>query len=278
MSDVLWVFVIVESSDSEGDALAEQHCSSIQSVERAIAILKSFTQERPERGVSELSRELGLHKSTVSRMMMTLERGGLLSKNPETRRYRLGVDLIGLAAGVVQYMDVREVALSFLQQLAGACQETAILAVLDAGQIVNVEQFVPPMRQVKNVGRVGRRMSPHCTAAGKVLLAYLSPGELGRALPEELERFTPHTITDPGELRRELARVREQGYATAREELEKGLNVVAAPVFDHAGQVRSAISVAGPAYRLPSDLLPQLAALVVDVARQISEQLGYRQG
>ena len=109
----------------------------MQSVERAIAILKSFSQEKPERGVNELSRELGLHKSTVSRLMITLERGGLLSRDPETERYRLGVDLIGMAAQVVNYMDVREVARPFLGQLAGTCQETVNLAVLNAGQVIN---------------------------------------------------------------------------------------------------------------------------------------------
>jgi DNA-binding IclR family transcriptional regulator len=106
-------------------------------VERAIAILKSFSLERPERGVNELSRELGLHKSMVFRLMITLERGGLLSRNPETERYRLGVDLIGMAAQVVSYMDVREVARPFLRQLAETCQETVNLAVLNAGQVIN---------------------------------------------------------------------------------------------------------------------------------------------
>lgn len=262
----------------KGDDLAEQRRSTIQSVERAIAILKSFSHEKPEWGVNELSRELELHKSTVSRLMRTLERGGLLSRHPETERYRLGVDLIGMAAQVVSYMNVREIARPFLRQLAEACQETVNLAVLDGGEIVNLEQIVPSARRVKNIGWVGRRMCPHCTAAGKVMLAHLSPQKLDRILPDELERFAPRTITKPHELKKELAQVRDQGYATAQEELEKGLNVVAAPVYDHTGGVRSAISVAGPAYRLPAELLPELAAVVMDTARQISEKLGYRQG
>jgi DNA-binding IclR family transcriptional regulator len=98
-----------ENLGRKGDEVARQFSSTVQSVERAIAILKSFSLEKPERGVNELSRELGLHKSTISRLMITLERGGLLSRNPETERYRLGVDLIGMAAQVVSYMDVRQV-------------------------------------------------------------------------------------------------------------------------------------------------------------------------
>jgi len=257
--------------------LARQRSSDVQSVERAITILKSFSLERPERGVSELSRELGVHKSTISRLMRTLEHGGLLSRNPETERYRLGVDLIGLAAQVVSYTDVREVARPFLRGLAESCQETVNLSVLDAGQVVNLEQFVPHARRIKNIGRVGRRMSPHCTAAGKMLLAHLPQDELDQILRDGLERFTPYTITDPDELRMDLDRVRERSYATVCEELEEGLNVVATPVHDHTGQVVASISVAGPAYRVTPALFPDLAARLMDAAAKISERLGYRQ-
>ena len=271
----------------------ERRSSGLQSVERAITILKSFSLEKPERGVNELSRDLGLHKSTVSRLMKTLESGGLLSRNPESERYRLGIDLIGLAAQVVSFMDIREVARPLLRQLAEMCQETVNLSVLDAGQVVNLEQFVPHTRRVKNIGWVGRRLPPHCTATGKVLLAFLPQDEadgrhpaddrhpadgrhpLNQVLQADLERFTPHTIIDPERLQEELARVREQGYAIAREELEEGLNAIAAPVYDHTGQVVASVSVAGPAYRVTSELCPQLAAQSMDVAARISELLGY---
>jgi IclR family KDG regulon transcriptional repressor len=259
----------------QGDEMAKRYSSTVQSVERTIAILKSFSQEKPERGVNELSQELGLHKSTVSRLMITLERGGLLSRDPETKRYRLGVDLIGMAAQVVSYMDVRQVARPFLRQLAEACQETVNLSVLDTGQIVNLEQFVPPTRQVKNIGWVGRRMRPHCTAAGKVLLAYLPQDELDRTLQGGLEKFTPHTITNPHQLQQELMRVRTLGYAISQEELEEGLNVVAAPIYDHTGQVTASASVAGPAYRITSKLLPELTTRLMDTTAKISERLGY---
>jgi DNA-binding IclR family transcriptional regulator len=262
--------------DREAKALATQRSSDVQSVERAIAILKSFSLERPERGVSELSREIGLHKSTVSRLMKTLEHGGLLSRNPESERYRLGLDLIGLSAQVISFVDVRQVARPFLRELAETCKETVNLSVLDAGQVVNLEQFVPPMRRIKNVGRVGRRMPPHCTAAGKVLLAYLPEEELEQVLQTDLQRFTPHTITDPVKLQQELDQVRRDGYATVREELEEGLNVVAGPVYDHTGQATASVSVAGPAYRVTPELLPHLADQVLGTVATISEQLGYR--
>jgi IclR family acetate operon transcriptional repressor len=259
--------------------IVEEPSSGVQSVERAIAVLKSFSLERVERGVGELSQELGLHKSTVSRLMKTLEQGGLLARNPETKRYRLGIDLIGLAAQVVSHMDAREVARPVLRKLAEECQESVNLAVLDAGQVVNLEQFVPRTRQIKNIGRVGRRMCPHCTAAGKVLLAHLAPDDLDRILADyQLERFTPQTIVSPDLLRRELAEARRQGYAIAQEELEEGLNALAAPVYDHRGRVVAAASVAGPAYRVTPERFAALALQLQVVTAQISRLLGYQQG
>jgi DNA-binding IclR family transcriptional regulator len=208
--------------------------------------------------------------------MKTLEQGGLLTRNPATERYRLGIDLIGLASLVVSYMDVREVARPFLRQLAEASQETVNLSVLDAHEVVNLEQFVPQTRQIRNVGRVGRRMCTHCTAAGKLFLAYLPVEELGWVLDKGLERFTPYTITDANKLQQELACVRARGYAISQEELEEGLNVVAVPVRDHTGQPVASVSVAGPAYRVTPAMFADLASQLAHTAATISEQLGHR--
>lgn len=266
-----------------GDKTARRSGSTLQSVERAIAILKAFSLEKPERGVGELSRELGLHKSTISRLMSTLEQGGLLARNPETHRYRLGIDLIGLAAQVVGYMDVREVAHPFLRSLADECQESVNLVVLDVppehserdAHVVNIEQFVPPARRVTNIGRVGRRMPPHCTAAGQVLLAYLPPASLQEILPEHLEVFTPHTIADRVRLDRELDAVRRQGYAVVQEELEKGLNALAAPIHDHRGRVVAAVSISGPAYRVTPEMFDPLAGRLLETTEAVSREMGY---
>jgi DNA-binding IclR family transcriptional regulator len=119
-------------------------------------------------------------------------------------------------------------------------------------------------------------MCVHCTAAGKVFLAYLPPPMVDRLLSRPLQRFTPHTITDPEQLRAELREVRHQGYSIVKEELEQGLNVVAAPIYDHTGQIVASVSVAGPAFRVTPDLLPELARQVVEVASEISQQLGYQ--
>jgi DNA-binding IclR family transcriptional regulator len=187
----------------------------------------------------------------------------------------LGIELIGLASQVVSYLDVREVARPFLQRLAKDCQESVNLVVLEDGQVINLEQFVPAARQVKNIGRVGRRMYAHCTAAGKIMLANLSPAKLDDALDSKLVRFTANTITQPDELRLQLAQIRKRGYAAAQEELEDGLNAIAAPIHDHTGQVVAAISIAGPAYRIPPEAFSQLARQLAEVTDQVSRKLGY---
>jgi DNA-binding IclR family transcriptional regulator len=257
--------------------LTKQPESTLQSVERAIAILKLFSLAKPEWGVSEMGREMKLHKSTVSRLLKTLEQGGLLSRNPDTERYQLSINLIGLAAQVVSLIDVRQVARPWMQQLAEMCQETVNLSILEAGQVVNLEQSLPQSHEIKSISWVGRRMSPHCTAAGKVFLAYLSQTELDRVLPKKLERFTPRTITTLVALQQELARVRELGYAVACEELEEGLNAIATPLYNHQSQVTASLNIAGPAYRVTPETFPKLAAQLKDVTAKISGQLGYRQ-
>lgn len=248
----------------------------VQSVQRAIAILKCFTADEPELSIGELSRRAGLPKSTVFRLVLTLEAGGLIAQNPETGRYRLGVDLIGLANNVIAYADVRRIARSHLRKLADTVQDTVSLTVLDRGDAVNLEQFEPPGRLVMRVGWVGRRMPAHTVSAGKAIIAFLGEQEEGALLDGHLKALTAHTITDRRAFGAELGRVREQGYATAFEELEEGLHALAAPVFNHEGRVVASVSVSGPAYRLTRERVREIAPQVIEVARQISRELGYQ--
>lgn len=250
----------------------------VQSVERAIAILKAFSAEEPELGVGELSRRLQLPKSTVFRLLQTLEAGGLISQNPETGQYRLGVDLIALAGNVLAFADVRSVARPHLRRLADSLQETVNLSILDRNQVINLEQFVGGDRLVMRVGWVGRRMPVHAVSSGKAILAFLPPDEVEALLREPLVALTPHTITDPDVLRAELQHIREQGYAIALEELEEGLHALSAPVWNHEGRVVASVSVSGPAYRLTEERLHAIAPEVLHTTHQISTELGYSHG
>jgi DNA-binding IclR family transcriptional regulator len=264
-------------SSNQLRAMTDRQAPTVRSVERAIAILKSFSASEPELGVGELSRRLDLPKSTVFRLLSTLESGGLVGQNPETDRYRLGVGLIGLADNVMGYASLRRMARPFLSQLASQARETVSLTVVDGREAVNVEQFVPPGRLVVRVGWVGRRMPIHAVSAGRAIIAFWPEDDVADLLHGDLPALTPNTITDKEALRARLQQVRQTGFDTAFEELEEGLSAVAAPVRDHRGCVAASVSVSGPASRLTRGWIAELAPLVVETADQIAREIGYRE-
>lgn len=248
--------------------------ASVRSVQKAISILKAFNISEPELGVNELSRRVGLHKSTVSRLLSTLEQAALVERNPETDKFRLGVELLALAGLVTVHADVRRTARPHLRSLADITEETVNLAVLDGEEAMNVEQVASP-RMVKDIGWVGRHTPLHCTCTGKVFLAHMPEDEVESVLARPLRRYTANTIVNPTRLRDELAKIRDQGFAVGREELEEGLNAIAAPVRNQEGEVVAAVAISGPAYRVSPDRFPALCLIVKETAQQISSQLGY---
>jgi DNA-binding IclR family transcriptional regulator len=248
--------------------------SSIQSVRRAATILRSFTAAEATLGVTTLSERLGLHKSTVSRLLSTLDREGFVEQDPETGKYRLGLGLVSLAGYALERLDLRRVAHPYLGALAELTQETINLTVPAGAEGVNIERVASP-RSIRYVGSVGRRTPLHCSSTGKVLLAFMSPAERAALLPQKLTRYTANTITDRAALDAELAQVQAQGYAVAREEYEEDLAAVAAPIRNHLGRVIATVSITGPAYRLEADKIAAFVPALLETAAKISAQLGY---
>jgi DNA-binding IclR family transcriptional regulator len=246
----------------------------IQSIERAAALMRCFTEAEPELGVSELSRRVNLHKSTVSRILATLQQEGFVGQNTATGKYRLGVGLIGLAGVALGRVDVRGAAYHHLDALVERTQESAGVSILDGPECVNVLSKPSP-RPIRYAMWIGRRLPLHCTASGKVLLAGQPPAEHARLLPPHLHRHTAGTITTVAELEQELARVASQGYALALEEYEEGYNAIAAPIHNHEGRVVGALSVSGPAFRLPEETLRDFAAPLLESAALVSGEMGY---
>lgn len=247
---------------------------SIQSVERAAAILRTFTDADSELGVTTISDRLGLHKSTVSRLLSTLQHEGFVEQDPETGKYRLGLGLITLAGAVLEQMDLRRVAQPYLNALSESTQETVNISVLDGSECVNIERIASP-KPIRYVGWIGRRTPLHCTSTGKVLLAYLTPEERDQILPDTLPRHTDKTITDRAVLERTLEQVRQQGYATAHGELEEGLSAAAAPIRDHTGRVVATVSISGPTYRIGPGRIEKYVALLGETAHKISVHVGW---
>jgi IclR family transcriptional regulator, acetate operon repressor len=248
--------------------------AGIQSVARAVGLLQALADSDGELGVTELGRRLGVHKATASRLVATLAEQRLVERNPVTDKYRLGFGLIHLAGSAMAGLDLTREARPVLEDLAERTLETVNLAVLDGDAVLNVDQITSP-RTVASRSWVGRRTPWHCTSNGKVLVAWLPEPDRERLLAGKLERLTERSIVQAPRLRSQLNEVTSRGYAQTVEELEQGLNAVAAPVRRADGQVAAAVSVAGPAFRMRPGELPRIARLAMDAAVAISRRMGH---
>lgn len=246
----------------------------IQSIQRAADILRCFSEAEPELGVMAISRRLELHKSTVSRILSTLQYEGLVSQNPQTDKYRLGLGLISLAGVALGRLDVRGAAQPYLNHLVEVTQETINVTVLDGRDCVNVERVASP-RPIRYVGWIGRRTPLHCTAAGKAILAFTPPEQREALLQLPLPRYTDNTITDKALLERALDQVCHDGYATAEEEFEAEFSAIAAPIFNHRREVVGAIAVSGPTYRFSSEQSESFVETLLETTTKVSAELGF---
>jgi len=245
----------------------------LRSVNNALAVLESFSVERPEIGVTELSQALGLGKSTVHRLLTSLASRGYVRKNPDTERYCLGFKAFEVGSLIAGRGAIREVAAPFLRSLMLATKETVHLGVLDEWEVVYIDKMESD-QPLQMYSRIGRRAPLHCTALGKALVAWEPEDWLDRFLRRRLRPYTPSTLTEPGDFRRELLKIRSTRYALDGEEFARGLKCVAAPLFDHSRRVVASIGIAGPAVRLSSERLPRLASLVRESAAGVSRALG----
>jgi IclR family acetate operon transcriptional repressor len=246
---------------------------NLQSVKRALTALE-VVADAGEIGVSELGRQLGVHKATASRLAAALADRDLLERNPQNDRYRIGFGLVRLAGSAIAGLDIVREAHPLLESLAEQTRETANLGVLSGDSVVYIDQ-VTGTRSVVAMSWVGRRTPLHCTSNGKVLLAFAPEPDRDRFLAAPMDRFSANTIVDASVLRTQLDEVRARGYAQTIEELEEGLNAVAAPVRRADGRVAAAISVSGPAFRMRGIDLPRMARFAMDAADAISHRLGY---
>jgi DNA-binding IclR family transcriptional regulator len=246
----------------------------IRSVDRAIAILDLLARDGWRAG-AEVARELGVHRSTALRLLGTLERHGLVERDPHTAKYRLGRRLPQLASVVTGEFDLRYLARPVCERLAGTLGETVTLDVLDLDEIVPIEQ-ASGSTSVVSVNWLGRRTPIHCTASGKVILASAPIAVRQRVLARPLERRTPNTIVDRAELEEQLAAALKAGFARTYQELEVGLDAIAAPVRSAVGAVVAAIDVSGQAHRLREGDRPELVRLTREAAADLSRRLGYR--
>jgi len=246
----------------------------LSSVANSLRLIKAFSEDHYEIGISDLAKRLGLAKSTVHRLASTLLEQGMLEQNAGDGKYHLGLALFELGTLVRRKMDFTVEARPYLRTLAERTGETVHLAILDHDSVLYI--ITHESKQALRMGsKVGTRVPVHSTAVGKTLLAFQPEAEIARIIARGLPASAPSTIVDPRVLQRELAQVRARDYAVDDEESEVGLRSIAAPVRSHSGNVIAAISIAGPVHRMTKKMLLGWVKELADAAAAVSQRLGW---
>jgi DNA-binding IclR family transcriptional regulator len=246
---------------------------SVPAVERTLAIFEILSQARLGLTLSELARRMQVPKSSLHCVLLTLERTSYVNRNRRTGRYLLALKLFGIANSALSGLKVREVAEPFLRALMEETQLTIHLAILERSEAVLVERVEPP-GLIRLATWVGKRMDVHCTSVGKALAAGLTEEQLNRVIHERpLLRHNDNTIVSVTKLKKELARVKEMGYAVDDEEEEIGLRCIGVPIRDASGTAVAAISIGGTTGQITESNVGRLAERVKKAAAGIAEAL-----
>lgn len=265
----------MSTNDLDAEKGTTGQSGGVQSVDRALQILDILARDG-HAGVSEIAEEMGVHKSTVFRLLESLVGREMVQQNTGRGKYQLGFGILRLATSIPARLSLVREARPFLEDLAQECKETVNLAVLRSNYAVNVDQALGPSSLATH-DWVGGLTPLHATSSGKVFLAALPADERRRILDEVgLSARTPRTITDREVLEKQLIDVAHNGYAETREELEIGLNAIAVPVYNHVGAVVGSVSISGPAFRFDPEKAPELISSLREAGLQISEKMGYR--
>jgi len=248
----------------------------IPSIHRAFVLLEAISETEEGLGVSELAHRTGWPKSSIFNILTTLSLDGYVAQDPDTGRYCMTIKLFSLSGTIVERMDIRRLASPLLVELMELTGETVNLGILDGTEAIYLETIAGPSAIRVNTWP-GKRLPIHRTSLGKALVADLTREELAAIITKTgLPRGTPNTHTTLEALEADLELTRQRGYAVDNEEDEVGMRCVGAPVRDYRGKTMAAVSVTGLAHRVPLESVPEIASAVMDVARRISERLGYK--
>lgn len=249
---------------------------SVQSVERAFAVLRSFTAERPVQGVSEIATALDLNRTTVHRLLATLESCGAVRRDPISHRYTISAGVLQFANVFHQMSNVRDIAHQAMVRLRDSTGQTAALHLREGFERVTISQVESNQDLRMTYRDLGVPQPLHLGAPGKAILAHLCPEEIEDYLVRrELVAFTEHSITHPTALRDELSKIQQNAISLSRQERRPGVVSVAAPVFDATGQVVGAMNICGPVHRISEEQIEEIIPLVRDAARETSRRLGW---
>lgn len=258
--------------------MTEDGAGFSQSLERGLAVLSSFTPDRPALGISELARMLGLTRSTTHRYVATLAALGYLHQDDATRKYRLGARVLDLGFSVLGSFDLREIAGPYLRRLTDTTGHTSNLAIRDDTDVILINRVRGRPGRYHHLEfslHAGSRLPSYCSATGKALIAFLPRPDLDRLLDRiDLTQRGPRTLTSKAALLAELEQVRRTGVAVNDEELDSGLRSIAAPVRSRSGEIVASVNVAIPWSPVAmSELVARFGPAVAATARQIAAQV-----
>ena len=246
--------------------------NTIRAVDRAVDVLLCFSTQTPALNMTQISERTGIHKSTVHRMLATLEQRHFVQRDAETGIYRLGVRLIQMAHLSLEGINIHQVALPYMQILADEFRETVDLAVLDQNHVMFLDVIQSPQR-VKLSSAPGMRLPAFATASGKAILAWLPEEEAIRVRDKNNINYDANKEPTLEGFLEDLQIIRERGFSLDEEELEIGINAVGAPILGIDRKPVASIAVAGPAFRLDRHLLDRIGGRLVEISKQISEQM-----
>lgn len=256
------------------DANVNSKNDTIKSLLRAVRILEIISQET-EIGIADLSRKAELSKSTVYRLVSTLEEAGCILQNPSNMKYHLSLKLFTLGKRALLQFDLRSFVRPFLKKMMSEVHETVVFGTLEDGYVVYLDSIIFP-QEIQPLFFVGNRSPAHCTSIGKAILAHLPENEQLNILKKrELKSYTKNTITDISALRCEFQKIRARGYAVNNEERIPGAVSIAAPLRNYKNVIVGAISIHGFNNRITAERIEGLGGVVLRVSREISRRLGY---
>ncbi len=248
----------------------------LSTLDKGLRVLEYLAQPDASEGLTltELAQRLGMHRTTLFRFLVTLRHRGYIERDEDSDRYRLGVGVLALASSLLNNLDVRRIARPVLLDLRNTTQELVHLAVLKEDGVVTVDR-IEGQRSLSLQTEVGARRPAYLTASGKAIMAHMTEMRVREILAAGMPAVTARTITTPEAMLQNLAEARRLGYAIDDEERTEGVRCVAAPVFNHEGEVVAAISLAAPTMRFPDDRVAALGKDVAAAAATISRRLGY---
>jgi DNA-binding IclR family transcriptional regulator len=247
----------------------------IKVLDKALSVLELLLRQGSDMNITEMSEKLGFYPSTTHRLLDTLKYWGYVEQDFHTQKYQLGLKVLELGMTKLHKMDLVREATPYLEELVNQYNETVHLGALEKGEVMYLAKK-ESSQTIRMISYVGKRAPLHCTALGKVLLAYLPEEERRKILEgKQLPRLTERTITDKEELEKNLEQIKKQGFALDNEENEKDVCCMAVPIRNYQGAVIAALSISRPSFRVYKNKQKDLEKALIEISERISKRMGY---